>query len=225
VGTSSERLSYAGLQMAFAFFLGVLQGYGPGTDLTVLRDRVVGILLGNLLMSLVFSVVWPVSAMDEARTALANALRALGRLLAPAGRPPVGARVAVLRALGEARRLMSLAGFELRMLATPPGSAEAATISPDRLERLAAAAFVVSDQEPGDGIVTAAHRQDSVFAEWFEAAAARLSARKSAPPLALAGAEESVATAAADTPALTRAAVEARALLKSEIENAHFQSP
>ena len=63
VATSSDRLSYMGMQMALAFLLGVLQGYGPNTSLTVLWDRVVGVLLGNLMMSLVFSVVWPISAL------------------------------------------------------------------------------------------------------------------------------------------------------------------
>src|SRR6185369_12142817 len=59
VATSSELLSYAGMQMAFAFFVGALQSYGPATEVTVLRDRMVGILLGNVLIAIAFSVLWP----------------------------------------------------------------------------------------------------------------------------------------------------------------------
>ena len=37
-------ISYAGLQLAFAFFYSVFQGYAPDTDLDNVRNRVVGIL-------------------------------------------------------------------------------------------------------------------------------------------------------------------------------------
>jgi len=45
VAAGSERISYAGLQLAFAFFYSVFQGYAPDTDLDNVRNRVVGILL------------------------------------------------------------------------------------------------------------------------------------------------------------------------------------
>jgi uncharacterized membrane protein YccC len=59
ISTSSETIAYAGMQMAFAFFLGVMQNYGPAYDLTVLRDRVVGIAVGNIWMSVMFTTLWP----------------------------------------------------------------------------------------------------------------------------------------------------------------------
>jgi len=59
VATGSEQISYAGLQIAFAFFLSTFQGYAPDTDLDKIRDRVVGILLGIVVTGLIFNYVWP----------------------------------------------------------------------------------------------------------------------------------------------------------------------
>jgi multidrug resistance protein MdtO len=59
VATGSERISYAGLQIAFAFFYGVFQGYAPDTDLDNVRDRIVGILFGLIVTGLVFRYIWP----------------------------------------------------------------------------------------------------------------------------------------------------------------------
>jgi uncharacterized membrane protein YccC len=59
VATGSERISYAGLQIAFAFFLSMFQGYAPDTDLDKIRDRVVGILIGIAVTAVVFHYIWP----------------------------------------------------------------------------------------------------------------------------------------------------------------------
>jgi multidrug resistance protein MdtO len=138
VATSSERLSYAGMQIALAFFMGLLQTYSPATDLTVLRDRVAGILLGNVVMTLVFSGLWPESAIARLRGALSDALRGIAALL----RSPESAeanRQRIVEALARADNFEALSRFEIEMLARQthlPGL--------DGIERLAGAAFVAA---------------------------------------------------------------------------------
>jgi multidrug resistance protein MdtO len=140
VTTSSERLSYAGMQIALAFFMGLLQTYSPVTDLTVLRDRVVGILLGNVVMTLVFSGLWPESAITRLRSALADALRSIAALL----RSPQNAatnRQHTVEALARADNFEALSRFEIEMLPRQ-------THLPDlhSIERLAGAAFVATSE-------------------------------------------------------------------------------
>jgi multidrug resistance protein MdtO len=69
VATGSERISYAGFQIAFAFFLSMFQGYAPDTDLDKIRDRMVGILIGIVVTTVVFHYIWPERARIEPRTA------------------------------------------------------------------------------------------------------------------------------------------------------------
>src|SRR5262245_6372368 len=81
VATGTELISYAGLQVAFAFFYSVFQGYAPDTDLDNVRDRVVGILFGLVVTALVFRYIWPEHTIDRLRDALRAALRQLAQLL------------------------------------------------------------------------------------------------------------------------------------------------
>ena len=115
VATSSEQLAYAGMQIAFAFFLGILQGYAPATDLTVLRDRIAGILLGNVVMTIVFSTLWPQSAATRVRAAVGQVLHTLSTLIAsPTTVADNQERAA--RGLVLAEHFRTLRGFELQLV-------------------------------------------------------------------------------------------------------------
>jgi uncharacterized membrane protein YccC len=77
VATGSQRISYAGLQIAFAFFYSVFQGYAPDTDLDNVRNRVVGILFGLIVTGLVFKYIWPERMIEpNIRTALVSQIAA-----------------------------------------------------------------------------------------------------------------------------------------------------
>ena len=81
VGYGSERISYAGLQIGLAFYLVVLQGYGPTIDMYTARDRTIGILFGNIVVFVIFTTIWPVSVANVVRTHLARALEQLAALV------------------------------------------------------------------------------------------------------------------------------------------------
>jgi multidrug resistance protein MdtO len=222
VATSSELLSYAGMQMALAFFLGTLQSYGPATDLTVLRDRMVGILLGNLLMSISFSVLWPTSAFDRARSAIARALGTLGDLTRDIMRPEVDTRLAAIQALADARRFVSIAVFEADLLRTDRSSKRIDDSAIHRLDKAGAAAFVVAGQSTELDIGRAF---DAAVSSWFEGAARGFEVDEPA-PLApeLALIERAQAGLAFDAAPSLRAAIEARVLLQQEIEHVALAS-
>jgi multidrug resistance protein MdtO len=177
VATSSELLSYAGMQIAFAFFLGILQGYAPATDLTVLRDRIAGIVLGNIVITIVFSSIWPQSARSGVRGALTDALRAIGEMLRRP-RHAEDARMRTVEALVRADHLHTLSLFELRML--PNQAREGLSVPPvATIERLAGAAFIVTT----DAIsAQTAPRSTARLAKWADTAADNLSNTRPVPP-------------------------------------------
>jgi multidrug resistance protein MdtO len=81
VASGSERIAYAGLQISLAFYLVVLQGYGPTIDMYTARDRTIGILFGNIVVFAIFTAIWPVSVANIVRTNLAKALEQLAALV------------------------------------------------------------------------------------------------------------------------------------------------
>jgi multidrug resistance protein MdtO len=80
VAGGSPRISYAGFQMAFAFFLCIMQGSGPAFDLTVARDRIIGIIIGNLVTYFIFVSLWPVTISRRVDPSLAAAFRQLATM-------------------------------------------------------------------------------------------------------------------------------------------------
>jgi len=125
VATGTERIAYAGLQIAFAFFYGLFpgfQGFAPSTDLHEVRDRVVGILVGLMVTALVFQYIWPERALDRLRDVLREVLRQLARLLViPNPETPIKEAKAkveasiteISRELDQARREAELTSFEI----------------------------------------------------------------------------------------------------------------
>jgi len=122
VATGSERINYAGLQIAFAFFYSVFQGYAPDTDLDNVRNRVVGILFGLIVTGFVFRYIWPERTIDRLRGALRQVLLQLAKLLVipspqtavKQAKPKAQALVAeISRDLEQAQRQAELTGFEI----------------------------------------------------------------------------------------------------------------
>ena len=219
VTLSSERLSYLGMQMGFAFFLGVLHDYGPTMELTTARDRIVGILLGNVLMTIVFSTMWPVSALDRARQLLAQALGSLGELVRNATQPLVDARLAAVQRVVQARQFVSIAAFETQLLQRERHeSFEEKTLR--SLDRLATAAFVVAAQPSAADVGEAVRTQDASTSTWFADNARRVASGQSppAPPdrTALVAARAGLTDS---TPSPLRAALDARTFLQREVEH------
>jgi len=81
IAAGNDRISYMGLQIALAFDLGFLQGYGPPDNIDPLRDRFIGIVIGICIVTTVFALIWPESARLSGCERLATCLRTIARLL------------------------------------------------------------------------------------------------------------------------------------------------
>ena len=79
VATSGPRLSYVGLQVALVFCIINLQEFKIQTALAPPRDRVVGVLLGLLLMWLVFDPLWGAPALVQMRKTFIATLKLLAQ--------------------------------------------------------------------------------------------------------------------------------------------------
>jgi multidrug resistance protein MdtO len=118
VGCGSDRIAYAGMQIGLAFYLVVLHGTGPTVDMYTARDRVIGILLGNIVIFVIFSTIWSVSVANVVRTNVAKALGQLAALVGLGGGGEISetarstANMAFGQAIGQARAVLINDPFE-----------------------------------------------------------------------------------------------------------------
>jgi len=78
--TSSPRLSYLGVQMALSFYFVNLQDSQIQTDLTIARDKVIGVLLGILAMGFIFDRFGTKSDEEQLQKLLVRNVRMLAQL-------------------------------------------------------------------------------------------------------------------------------------------------
>ncbi|RKE35064.1 multidrug resistance protein MdtO [Paraburkholderia sp. BL23I1N1] len=81
ISAGSERIGYAGVQLMFTFSLALLEQFGPTTNLTEIRDRLVGILLGVGVATFVQMSFWREGEGDVLRQKLAKMLHAIAAQL------------------------------------------------------------------------------------------------------------------------------------------------
>lgn len=122
IAAGSPRVSYIGFQIAFAFFLCVIQGPSPAFDMTTARDRVIGILFGNLVVAVVFTQIWPVSVAKRIDPAIAALLRRLAAMAGSDTRPRRWALAAEAQAaLGAIEQDLDLSRYEPSSIRPAPG--------------------------------------------------------------------------------------------------------
>ena len=101
VATASSRLSYAGVQFAFAFYIIHLSDFSIETSLAVPRDRALGVLLGITMMWLVFERFFPRSAADEMVRVFVRNVRSMSDLVSFTPRPDDSAAILKIRRMRE----------------------------------------------------------------------------------------------------------------------------
>lgn len=117
VSSGSERISYCGVQIALAFLLTTLNGFGPSFEFSQAGDRIMGILLGIFVIYVIFTQFWPTSIAGEIRAKLAET----GQRLQSLAQRPAAERLTesetsaeVLKTLAELKDKLSMAAFEPR---------------------------------------------------------------------------------------------------------------
>ena len=198
IATGSDRIAYAGWQIALAFYIAVLQGYGPTLDMQTARDRIIGILLGNLVVFVIFTTIWPVRVTALVRENLARAVGRFAPLMEAVEPQPAGAARpdgheawhGISQAITRARGLLVNDPYETSLSGRSPArhSIGAATLAQVQALTVPASVILALDAdpawrqvpEPARDAVLAYHRG---MTGWFRSCAAWI--RGAGPPAKL----------------------------------------
>ncbi|MBB1635614.1 FUSC family protein [Cupriavidus sp. UME77] len=85
IAAGSPRTNYIGVQFVFAYALSQLGHFAPTTDLTEIRDRMIGILVGAVVSIAVSTWIWPERESDALKQMLARLLRSVAGLARAGG--------------------------------------------------------------------------------------------------------------------------------------------
>jgi multidrug resistance protein MdtO len=150
VAAGSPRIAYAGFQVAFAFLLCVLQGPSPAFDLVVARDRVIGILLGNLVVYMLFTRLWPTSISRRIDPEITSLMRQLSKVMTAASSSLRRSQAAQVQAsLGALEQDLSLVEYEPVSLRPSEDWVRSRQGIAHEIGALSAPALLVTETDPG----------------------------------------------------------------------------
>jgi multidrug resistance protein MdtO len=150
IAAGGPRISYLGFQLAFAFFLSTVQGAAPAFDMTIARDRSIGILVGNVVVAIVAVQIWPVTIAKRIDPAIAALLRQAAALVSaerPAQRWGIAAEARTKLAAIELD--LDLARYEPASIRPAPSWLNVRRGVTHILSSLQGPLLIGADQEPG----------------------------------------------------------------------------
>lgn len=154
VAFGSPRIAYAGFQIALVFFMCVLQGAAPGYDLTIARDRTIGILIGNVVVYLMFTRVWPVSVAERVDSGLAALRQQWARLAALPDAVTRRAHAASAMAqCGALEQDLALMHYEPSWVRPDSPWIAERRGALARLDALEGPMFLLAERRPGDAVI------------------------------------------------------------------------
>ncbi|MFL9866500.1 FUSC family protein [Paraburkholderia fungorum] len=154
IAFGSPRIAYAGFQIALVFFMCVLQGAAPGYDLTLARDRTIGILIGNVVVYLVFTRVWPVTVAARVDTGLAALRQQWARLAAlPDAVTRRALAASAMAQCGALKQDLALMHYEPSWVRPDPQWIVGRRSTLAKLDALEGPMFLLAERRPGDAAV------------------------------------------------------------------------